>query len=55
LPEGRIEAFSGLGGNVTDAEVKLKVPGVVVRTVVVAGGFAAGFAAAFLAGVPHRD
>jgi hypothetical protein len=44
-----------LGGNVTDADVKLKVLGEVVRTVVVAGGLAAGFGAAFLAGVPHRD
>jgi hypothetical protein len=55
LPDGRIEAINGLGGKVTDAELKLKVLGVVVRTVVVAGGFAAGFAATFLAGVPHRD
>jgi hypothetical protein len=45
-----------LGGNVTDADVKLKVLGEVVRTVVVAGGLAAGFgAAAFLTGVPHND
>jgi hypothetical protein len=45
-----------LGGNVTDADVKLNVLGVVVRTVVVAGGLAAGFGAgAFLAGVLQRD
>jgi hypothetical protein len=56
LPDGRIEAFSGFGGNVTDADAKLNVLGVVVRTVVVAGVLVPGFgAAAFLGGFVHRD
>jgi hypothetical protein len=55
FPKGEIEAFSGLGGNVTDADVKLKVLGVVVRTVFVAGGFGAGFGATVIGGVPQSD